>query len=392
VTTRLLTYTSLYPSESRPQHGIFIETRLRLLMQNEGIAAQVIAPVPWFPFKNKYFGARAKMAATPAMALRNGLAVNYPRVPVIPKLGMHLAPQLMARFTRELVNRKVAEFTPHLLDAHYFYPDGVAAAQLSKENGLPLVISARGSDINLIGNFPGPRKAMLAAAKQARALIAVSSSLREAMIALGMPSEKIYVLRNGIDGVKFAPIDRVETRARLGVMPHEKLVAVVGNLVIEKGADLAMATIAAMPNTHAVFAGEGPLKNTLMARAGALGCIKHMHFVGSIEQDQLPALYSAADALLLASRREGWPNVVLEAMACGTPVVAADVGAVREMIMRDGVGRVVERRTQTDMMLALQDVLNANLNREAIRDHALSYDWKSVTFAQAEVYAEVAGL
>ncbi len=391
MSTRLLTYTALFPSTSRAQHGIFIETRLKRLIQNEGIAARVVAPVPWFPSAHPRFGARAKMAATPTYDVRNGVSVHYPRYPLLPKIGMSTAPQMQAWGSRRSVARAVVEFAPQIIDAHYFYPDGVAAAAHARQHGLPLVISARGSDINLVGQFETPRAKMLAAANQASALIAVSSSLRDAMIALGMNAQKIHVLRNGIDGQQFSMQPQHTAREALGIPESAASVIVsVGNLVSEKGSDLALEAIIAQPFSFGIFAGDGALRPALEARAREAGCSARVKFLGSVAQSQLVQVYSAADVTVLASKREGWPNVVLEAMVCGSLVVASDVGAVREMVTHEGVGRVVAHSDQHALNDAIKAALTQKVDRQYVRNHALAYDWASVTRAQAALYADVA--
>ncbi len=391
MSTSLLTYTALYPSSARPQHGIFIETRLSRLVANEGIRAQVVAPVPWFPSAHPRFGAWAKMASTPARDVRNGIEIHYPRYPLIPKMGMNSAPALQAWGSRAAMQFAVQKSAPKVLDAHYFFPDGVAAAAHAHALHLPLIISARGSDINLISQFATPRALMLRAAKEAHALIAVSTSLREAMIAIGMPAHKILVLRNGIDGERFCLRDQAQSRAAIGMPANTtRVIACVGNLVPEKGSDRVLEALIATPDTHAVFAGDGAMRAQLEARAREAGVAERVLFLGSVPQAQLVDVYNAADVLVLASLREGWPNVVLEAMACGAPVVASDVGAVREMIVNDSVGRVVSASSQPELNTAIADVLRMPVHREAVRAHALTYDWASVTRAQAALYADVA--
>lgn len=389
--TRLLVYSALFPSVARPQHGIFIETRLKKLIAQEGIEARVVAPVPWFPFAHPRFGARAKMAQTPRIDTRDGVRVAYPRFPLIPKFGMHTAPATQAWGARESVAHVIKDFAPQVLDAHYFYPDGVAAAQLAQAFNLPLVISARGTDINLISTFPKPHEKMLAAARQARALIAVSSALRDTMVNIGMPREKIHVLRNGIDGKRFAPVDRVAARRALGVPDTAKhVIACVGNVVTEKGTDRVLNAVITASNTFGIFAGDGALRAELEERARTLGAANRVKFLGSVPQTRLPEIYSAADVMVLASQREGWPNVVLESMACGAPVVASDVGAVREMITHDGVGRVAPVGVQAALNAAIAEVFVQAPDRAAVRAHALQYDWASIVKAQAALYADIA--
>ncbi len=176
---RILTITTLYPNSQQPAHGIFVENRLRWLTKDGRVEASVIAPVPWAPpiVRNPEF---IKLRAIPRKESRHGFVVHHPRYAVIPKVGMSLTPytlyQSIYRQFQKLVN---AGERFDLIDAHYFYPDGVAAAMLGRKFGIPVVITARGTDINLIPQFPRPRQLILNAAEEAGALITVCQALKE---------------------------------------------------------------------------------------------------------------------------------------------------------------------------------------------------------------------
>lgn len=133
----ILTFTSLYPNAVNPQHGIFVETRLRHLIADGVISSTVIAPVPTFPFPVGPFRRYAASDDVPTRETRHGIDVHHPRFTVIPKLGMRLTPGSMARAARPLFREIVARLNIQLIDAHYFYPDGVAAAILAREAGIP---------------------------------------------------------------------------------------------------------------------------------------------------------------------------------------------------------------------------------------------------------------
>jgi teichuronic acid biosynthesis glycosyltransferase TuaC len=208
---------------------------------------------------------------------------------------------------------------------------------------------------------------------------------------LGMDGEKIHTLRNGIDGVRFHMKDRVTSRAALGVPDSaRRVLACVGNIVAEKGTDRVLEAVVADPALYAVFAGDGGMRASLEARVREARCQARVKFLGSVPQTTLVDVYNVADVAVLASQREGWPNVVLEAMACGCPVVASDVGAVREMITNDTVGKIVSATSQIELNEGIASVLVQCVDRSAIRAHALTFDWASVTREQAALYANVA--
>ena len=183
---RLLTFTSLYPNAGQPRHGVFVEERLRHLTATGKVSATVVAPVPWFPFRHPRFGAYSAYARVPRREERYGIQISHPRYPVIPKLGMNIAPLLMYRAVLPLLRKMQSNGAGfELIDAQYFYPDGVAAARLGAALRKPVVITARGSDVMLIANHRRPRRQIVRAAENAAAVIAVSQALKDALAALG---------------------------------------------------------------------------------------------------------------------------------------------------------------------------------------------------------------
>ena len=164
----MLTVTTLYPNAAQPQHGVFVETRLRQLAASGAVAPRVVAPVPWFPFRAERFGRYAAHAQAPRREVRHDIPVSHPRYPVIPRLGMSLAPALLYAALARHVGRLLRDGHGFdLIDAHYAYPDGVAAALLGRRLGLPVVITARGTDLNLIPRHVLPRRMIRWAAGRA---------------------------------------------------------------------------------------------------------------------------------------------------------------------------------------------------------------------------------
>ena len=259
---RLLVFSTLFPSASRPGHGIFVRTRLRELMRSHDVQAQVVAPVPWFPFTAACFGEHARMAATPRHEEMDGLSVWHPRYPLPPRIGMNVAPLLLALGSWPTVSRLQRQgFDFDAIDAHYFYPDGVAAALLARWSGRPLTITARGSDVNLIAQYRAPRLMMAWAARQAAACIGVSAALVERLREIGAPAERLHTMRNGVDLERFAPLERMPARAALGLQ-GQPLLLMVGHLVDHKGPQLAIEALdrlrSAFPGAHLCIVGDGP--------------------------------------------------------------------------------------------------------------------------------------
>ncbi len=385
---RLLTFTTLYPSRSRPRHGIFVETRLREILRGGGIEAEVIAPVPWFPLASKRFGRYAQFARTARDETRDGIRVHYPRFITLPRLGMLTAPYAIAHSAHATVAALRGDgFDFDLIDAHYFYPDGVAAALLARRLRKPLQITARGTDVNVLSQMALPRRMIAWAASRADSIVTVSEPLKQRLVGLGVEASRINVLRNGVDCERFRPLDRTEAWKAAGVDTRYVLAA-VGNLVPEKGHDHVIEALAQVPDATLVRVGEGPEAAKLREAARRAGVAERIRFLPVRPQAALASIYSAADVLVLASSREGWPNVVLEAMACGTPIVATNVGSVSEIVYKPETGIVVLERSAAALAAAIRTILARPLDREAPRRRALEFGWGEVASRQRTLFAE----
>ncbi len=344
-TVKLLVLSSLYPSSARPRHGIFIENRIRHLVRHENVDVRVVSPVPWFPVDARWAGSYAEFARVPRSESRHGIEVSYPRFALLPKVGMTLAPLLMAAAMAPVLRRIIAAgFDFDVLDAYYLYPDGVAATRLARSLGRPAVITALGSDVNRIPRHALPRRMILRAAADAAGLTTVSAALKERLVALGADGARIRVVEHGVDREIFRPpADRHALRRELGLSRPTLLS--VGNLVPLKGHDIAIGSLPLMPDAELLVAGDGPERAALQALAERLGVSARVRFLGLVAHEALPRYYGAADALVLASSQEGMANVLIESLACGTPVLATAVGGTPEVVCAPAAGRLLEERS-----------------------------------------------
>ena len=386
---RLLTITSLYPNAQMPSFGIFVENRLRRLVATGEITSRVVAPVPWFFSAHPRFGAYARWAAVPEREERHGLPVTHPRYLTLPKLGTRAQPRLLYLALRGHVARLIrAGGRFDVIDAQYYYPDGVAAAWLARDLGLPLVVTARGTDINLIPRLPGPRRLIVEAAHRAAASITVCSALKDALVGLGVPAERAVVLRNGVDLALFSPGCRAAARGRLGV--RGTVLLSVGHLIERKGHHLVIEALASLPGCTLIIVGEGPERPRLLDLAARLGVADRVRLLGELPHASLPDCYRAADLLVLASSREGWANVLLEAVACGTPVVATAIWGTPEVVADPVAGRLVPVRSATSLARAIRDLLAAPPDRAATRRYAEGFSWDATVAGQLDLYRGVA--
>lgn len=385
---KILTVTTLYPNEASPSHGVFVENRLDFFRRRSGHEVRVIAPVPWFPFKAPFFGPYARFAAAPLRETRRDVEVLHPRYAIPPKIGMTYAAHALARVIEREARALIdGGWDFDLIDAHYLYPDGVAAARAAARLGKPFVMTARGSDVTELATFPRQRRMILDAVTRADAVIAVAAALKDDLVRLGAPAEKIRVLRNGVDLDLFRPADRAAARAALGV--NGPVLASVGGLIPRKGHDIAIRALKSLSDATLLIAGQGPEETELRALAEKEGVAPRVRFLGQLRHEALVEVYNAADALILASTREGWPNVLLEAMACGTPAVAADAGGAREVIREPAGGRVLHERTPEALAAVLADVLTAT-DRAATRAYAERHSWDETSDGLDALFREVA--
>ncbi|MCB1768449.1 MAG: glycosyltransferase family 4 protein, partial [Candidatus Competibacteraceae bacterium] len=342
---RTLLFSTLYPSSVRPGHGIFVETRLRQLLASGRVETKVVAPAPWFPSTHPRFGDYARWAVMPAQEVWNGVEVLHPRYGLPPKVGMTAAPLLLALGAYPTVRRLWRSgFAFDLIDAHYYYPDGVAAALLARWVGKPFVVTARGTDLNLIPQYALPRRMIRWTANQAQASIGVCSALMDVLQGLGADPEKLYVLRNGVDLERFRPLDPQAMRAELDLPKTGVIVLSVGYLIERKGHHLLIEALTRLPGAHLVIVGEGEEREPLTRLIQQHHLGERVRLVGAVPNVELARWYSAVDVLALASSREGWANVLLESMACGTPVVATRIWGTPEVVQEPVAGRLVADR------------------------------------------------
>jgi glycosyltransferase involved in cell wall biosynthesis len=386
---KTLLFSSLYPSAVRPIHGIFVETRLRELVKTGLVQTKVVAPVPWFPFKGERFGDYGLFAATPRFEHRNGLDVHHPRYFLPPKVGMNIAPHTMAMAAMPVIKKLMQDgFDFDLIDAHYYYPDGVAAGIIAKKLGKPFVVTARGTDLNLIPEYAYPRKLILQTAQAASGSIGVCKALMDSLQALGADPAKLHTLRNGVDLQRCVPETRPSARQKLGLPAGGKLLLSVGHLIERKGHYIAIDALPLLPpDVRLLIAGGGPDRAALQKQADKLGVADRVQFVGVVPQIDLKWWYSAADALALCSSREGWANVLLEAMACGTPVIATNIWGTPEVVSTPNAGVLMESRTGQGLANAWGSLFANYPDRNATRAHAETFSWDATTQGQLNLFA-----
>jgi glycosyltransferase involved in cell wall biosynthesis len=382
-----LTFTSLFPSTVKPLHGVFIYQRVAALARRAGHRVTVVAPVPYVPgwLRMRRWEAFGRV---PREDQIGGLTVHHPRYLLVPQVSMPLHGLLMAAGSYELVRRLVDLSEVDCIDAHYVYPDGFAAVVLGRRLGVPVVVSARGTDINLFPSFRSIRPLIRWTLRKAAGVIAVSSALRDRMQALGIPPGRIRVIPNGIDPARFGMIEQVAARRRLGVPQTAKAVVTVGSLTSSKCHNVLLQAAAELatrvPDLQLYIIGEGPLRARLRGDITRLDLQERVHLLGARPNEEVRTWFNAADVSCLPSSSEGWPNVVSESMACGTPVVARDIGGLSEILSSPELGVLVEPGAPA-LAEGLANALTRHWDRALIARQGQERTWDHVA-AEVEDY------
>lgn len=390
---KILSFTTLFPNAAQPIHGVFVENRLRQLAAT-GVEVRVVAPVPWFPFKGKWAGSYAKYARAPKQEVRHGLDVVHPRYPVLPKVGVGIAPTLLAWSMRPVIEKIIKDgYDFDVLDAHYFYPDGVAAAWLGKWFNKPVVITGRGTDLNYLPKFPLPRRQIQWAAAQAAGMITVCQALKDSLVDLGVAQQRVTVLRNGVDLQLFRPFrdEREQAAARRKFGMEGLCLVSVGQLIERKGHHLIIEAMPDLPGVNLFIAGDGPDRAALQRLAMEKGVADRVKLLGVVPHAELPSLYAAADISILASSREGWANVLLESMACGTPVVASRIWGTPEVVADPVAGVLMHERSAAGIAQGVKTLLRQMPDRAATRRYSERFSWDATTDGQLRLFQGITG-
>jgi glycosyltransferase involved in cell wall biosynthesis len=377
----IVVLSSLFPSSVQPLAGLFI--RERMFRVGAHLPLAVVAPTPWFPLQGLLRLWRPSLRpGAPRYQRQSGFDVWFPRFLSVPGRLKGLDGLFMALGALPRLWKLNRAGRLDLIDAHFGYPDGYAATLLGRWLRVPVSITLRGTE-QRHAQDPALAPLLAAALQRATAVIAVSESLRQVALKLGVAPGKVQVVGNGVCLERFSPLDRGEARRRLGLTAARPVLVSVGGLVERKGfhrvIELLPALRARFPDlTYLVVGGpspEGDIGAELRRQVAELDLGDAVRFLGPLPADRIREPLSAASVFVLATRNEGWANVFLEAMACGLPVVTTDVGGNAEVVCRPELGTVVPFGDAERLLAALEQALCTNWDVQTIRRYAEDNTW-----------------
>lgn len=371
---RVLVLSTLFPDASRPNFGIFVERQTLGLAARADVEVRVVAPLGIPPFPLSHLPRYRALSALPRREQWKGLTVHRPRFANLPGTGGRFHAAAMVRAVTPLLEDIRAEFPFDVIDAQFFFPDGVAAVALGQRFDVPVAIKARGGDILAWGRKPATCRQIIAAGQAADGLLCVSDAMRDTMIAMDMPAERIQCIFTGVDLDRFRPTDRAAAKAALGVAGP--LIASVGALIPVKGHEIVIDAAARLPGVTLWIAGEGPHRARIERHIARTGMTERVRLLGSVPHAALPQILAAADAMALASSREGLANAWLEALASGVPIVIPDVGGARQVVRSASAGRIVPR-TADAFARAIAELLAAPPPMAEVRAAAEPFTWEA---------------
>lgn len=383
---RLLIVTSQFPIAGEPNRGRPIYQTVRELSRLAQV--RVLSPVATYPRwaqpRSYLYRASDEHHSVP------GCDVEYVRYPALPAVSRPFNGRLCAR----AIAAPLRAFAPDLVLSYWLYPDAYGAMLAARRAEVPLVVGARGSDLRVRDAIS--RRLTRPVLHAARRLLVVSEDLgRVAERDYGAHPDRIRAIPNGCDASIFHPADRAEARRVLDLPADAEVVTYVGRLVPEKGLRELLAAAGALrasrPRLQLVLVGEGPMHAELAALAAA-GELP-VRFAGTRPPAEVARWMCASDLVTLPSYSEGHPNVLVEALACGRPVVATPVGGIPEVVDAAS-GVLVPARDPAALAEGLREALERDWDEAALA-RRFSRDWRQVAqdtlLACEEVLAEARG-
>lgn len=381
----ILSVTNLFPDSSRPYYATFNRQQLASLAENHQL--RVITPIPWPRYLKLSFSG-SEIAPPPGM--QSGLEVYYPVYYYTPRILRRWYGRFYLYSISSIFGRLVKEQRPDILYATWAYPDCYAVSILSRRHGLKLVSRVHGSDINDYFRFPRRKRLILDAMISSDAVISVSEELKRKLVNAGVKGDRIQVVLNGVDKSIFRREERLKARDELSLTRDSRIILFAGNLKEVKGLPLLLRAFETVykPGVQLHILGDGPLKSMLKSMIRGMSCSGSVFMHGTVDHNRMGKWFNASDLFCLPSLNEGTPNVLLESLACGVPVVASDAGGIPDIIDRDS-GILFPAGDEEMLAGALAAALERDWNRERVRCPAGT--WEENAAEVSDLFSRVIG-
>lgn len=376
---RLAVVTPYYPTREQPHRG---HSAYRTLLRMQGdMEIFVVCPLATYPSwarprSFKWVPNDLSYVAPGGLRARY---IEYPALPLVSRVCNGLV-------CRAAIASAVEEFRPDVILNYWIYPEGYAAVRIGAKLGVPVIVGSIGSDLNRIPDRISRwwTKRTLAGASF---VLTVSEHLRRQAIALGVPPERSRRVINGTDTSVFRLADRAEARRELKLDPDAQILLYVGWVAPTKGmaelTDAFLRLAPRHPRLQLICIGEGPMREEMERRGGERGM-----FPGVRPSEEISRWLAACDVFCLPSWAEGCPNVVVEALACGRPVVSTQVGGIPELVDAPGKGILVPPRDVEALTGALDRALSQTWDEPAIAA-ASARDWTDCARETREICEQV---
>lgn len=382
----ILIVTDMFPSKENPVFGVFIFELSRALTFKNRVV--VIHPQVWNPMNRNFHTGKSDLHCW-----MNGIEVFRPKLFIFPK-GDRLLFRSIVSFLTMLpsVIKLKRRFCYDIIHAHMACPAGFAAILLGIIFRKPVIVTVHGSDIHTLPKYFFLKRLILFTLKRAHTVIAVSQSLKDLILKMGPFHNKVFVIHNGARHDIFFPVDKIKTRISLNLPVDRKIILFIGSLIRIKGIDTllrAFAHITEKSNSNLVIIGKGELGYQLKTLAKELCIETHVNFMGSRKHDEIPLWLNACDVFCLPSLNEGFPTVIVEALACGRPVIATRVGGIPEAITNATLGILVEPNNTEELAAALNKALEKEWDYQAIAEYGKRFSWDTIAEEYTELYKNV---
>ncbi len=375
----ILLVSSQFPNSLEPNRGIFTYQIAREMARHEHV--RVVAPLPStgrlkFLKRLRKYKVRADV---PQSETIGGIPVCHPVYHAVPKAGIlhHLA---LYRVLKPLMSAIAKDWRVDAVNCHWIFPDGVAVGRICAELGIPVMLTPLGTDLNRYTQFPLRRRIIQHALRKSDKVSVLNREMFEKCLELGVDERSLAIIPNGVDPARFTILDKKSARAKIDLTGDSRAILFIGSLVPVKGVDTLLKAFELMSrkgktgSLKLLIVGAGYLADSLKKLAATLGLDGAVSFVGPVAHADLVYWLNAADCLCLPSLSEGHPNVVMEALACGTPVVASAVGSIPDFV-NAASGRLSRPGDHADLAAKLEACLAAQFDRETIRGRVRDFSW-----------------